>query len=132
MGSVLTTVKALGYAPEEYVVIGSGLLDALGLRTASDLDLVVSSRLFAELLNSGEFETEPAPERGGPILLKPPLEIWTNWGDRFETIYEHSIVIDGVHFVSPEYLLTKKRERGLPKDLEDIKALEKYLHEQAN
>ncbi len=46
-------VKRLDLPPGEYVVIGSGILGALGIRDIADVDLLVSPRVFEQLRERG-------------------------------------------------------------------------------
>lgn len=47
----IRTVKELNLDPSDYVVIGSGVLCALGLRDADDVDVIVSEPVFVALKN---------------------------------------------------------------------------------
>jgi len=52
---IFKKLKELNLPEGKYVVIGSGLLAALGLREANDLDLLVSADLLAGLIKSGRY-----------------------------------------------------------------------------
>lgn len=54
--SVIDKVRTLGLPDDEYIVIGSGLLDAWKLRTSSDIDLVVSPERFNKLARDEKYE----------------------------------------------------------------------------
>lgn len=56
--SVIDKVQALGIPEDQYVVIGSGLLDARGLREVSDVGLVVTDGLFDRLSQDKRFRKE--------------------------------------------------------------------------
>ena len=47
-----------GVSRDNSIVIGSGVLEALGLRKARDIDLVVSGDEFARLAESEKFEPD--------------------------------------------------------------------------
>lgn len=129
MSFVLEQVKALSLPYEEIVVIGSGILDALELRTANDVDIVVSPALFDKLKNSGTYKVE---ERyGSEMLADGNLEIWQDWKNdaTFAVLKASAYEVDGVAFASPEIFFKRKNERGLPKDIADVALLEGYLHE---
>lgn len=127
-------VKATGLPLDEVVVIGSGLLDQLGARTASDVDLVVSERLFDELSRDDSYVRRT--EHGEEVLEQPPLEVWRSWGSdgvpNFEQLYADGQTIDHVRYVAIKTLLEQKRARNLPKDQTDIAWLEQYVKEQNN
>ncbi len=117
----------------EYVVIGSGLLDALGLRAARDLDVVVSYRLARELINSNLFNQ--VDNFGFPKLIKGKVEIITHlaW-DKFNLSNEEAIksalMIKGHPFMNPELTIRFKMALGREKDFQDIKLLQDYLNKE--
>lgn len=131
MSFVREQVSVLSLPSEEFVVIGSGILDALGLRKANDLDIVASPSLFEKLKNSGVYAVE---ERyGSEMLVDGNLEVWQDWKSdaTFEILKASAYEIEGVWFASPEIFLKRKHERGLPKDLADISLLEGFLNAKA-
>ena len=127
--SIIERVKKLQLPQGEYVVIGSGLLDALKLREAHDLDIVASDSLFQMLRNSGEYEIKE--KYGKELLESDAVEIWTDWKDDapFETLLQAAIQVEGVTFASPDVIIKRKKERGTPKDIADIQLLETYLRD---
>jgi hypothetical protein len=121
--SIILRVKALGLPLNEIVVIGSGLLDALELRNADDIDLAVSERLFNELARSGEYEQ--GEKHGERYLLKGDTEIWASWGRDapFESLKATAERIDDVMFVNRTSLIEWKIHKGRVKDLQDVELL---------
>lgn len=131
--SVIDKVQALQLPDDQYVVIGSGLLDAWGLRESHDVDLVVSGELFESLARSGRYTLGSKPN-GDRFLSDDTYEIFDNWGEEgtFEQLYRYSIMVDTVRFVSPDYLIRQKADRGWEKDLQDIMLIqEKMTHDHA-
>lgn len=121
-------VKATELPLDQLVVIGSGLLDQLNIRPASDIDLVVSEKLFADLVAEGSYR---AIEKHGELCLeRPPLEIWQSWGSggvpNFTELYQEGQTVDEVRYVATKTLLEQKKLRNLPKDKDDITLLEGY------
>lgn len=127
MGSIVARVKALGLPLEEVIVIGSGLLDAYGLRDAHDVDLVVSKELFEQLKQADRFEKEI--RHNDEVLLGDDLEIWLDWGASFEDLMQQAVTVDGVRFAAPETIIEHKQQRGSEKDLNDIRLLREYMNE---
>ena len=125
--SAVDKVRVLDLPPDQYVVIGSGLLDAWGLRESHDVDLVVSEKLFATLARTEAFTQGTV--HGDRILTADDYEIFDNWGEggSFEELFAESIIVDGVRFVSPSFLIAWKKGRDLPKDRRDIALLEERL-----
>ena len=127
MSALLAQLKALQLPKDEYVVIGSGLLDALGLRTSHDLDLVVSPELFQTLRASGMYTIEK--KYTDEVLLHDTVEIWRDWkaDAGFETLLNSSIEVEGEKFAHPDIIIKRKTERNAPKDIEDIRLLKEYF-----
>jgi hypothetical protein len=133
-------VKRLGLPLDEVLIIGSGVIDVLQLREADDIDMVVTERLFKELHGAGDYTEKMI--RDEVLLEKDDQEIGVMWGYYkgelldFSHLVHHSIVMDGVRFVDPEFLLHIKIDRNRSKDQKDIQLLKQYLntkntHEQA-
>jgi len=122
-------VKELNFPLDQFVVIGSGLLDVRGLRTADDIDLVVSNSLYEILKQTGDYQESTMHDES--YLFSDKLEIWQTWGPEYDyqTIRSSAITLDDVSFINPGLLIIKKRELGRDKDFTDIKLLEKYKYE---
>ena len=126
---IIERIKELRFPLDQIIVIGSGILDAYGLRQADDIDLVVTPELYKKLQSTGEYiEGE---KHGEAYLLKGKVEVWMTWGvgNDFATLWEDGVTVEGVRFVNPHFLIERKRERGNKKDIKDIEMLEQYLHE---
>ena len=128
MGEIVSRVKALGLPLDELVVIGSGLLDAYGLREASDVDLAVSEPLFEQLKKVGGYTL--GIKHDDEVLIDNNVEIWRDWVASYEELAKDAVTVDGVRFASPAYIIERKQQRGWDKDLNDIRLLQEYLHEQ--
>ena len=126
--TIIERVKTLAVPLDEVVVIGSGLLDALGLRESHDVDLVVSRRLFADLKLSGSYTC--LTKHGEEVLEKDDVEIWQSWGhladEQFDGLKRTGIAISGVTFCSANMIIRHKEARGSEKDLRDIALLSSY------
>ncbi len=127
--TIVRRFQELGLPADQCVVIGSGILDALGLRESDDIDLVVSSDVFATLQADGSWTAKE--KHNDIVLLKDDAEVWQDWGAdeeaSFLSLYENSVIIDGVHFVNPQFLLAWKKQQSREKDVKDIQLLEEYL-----
>lgn len=127
--TIIERVQQLNVPLDQTVVIGSGVLDALGLRTAGDVDLVVSPELFEAL--SGMPEWRLATKHGEPIITKGDVEAFLSWGSdtvpNFQTLYADGVTIQGVRFANPHFVVAWKRRRLSDKDRADISLLEGYL-----
>lgn len=127
--TIIERVKSLDFPLDELVVIGSGLLDALGLRMAHDIDLAVSPRLFAELKAEGNYTWSVT--RGEEVLEGEGIEIWQSWGMddglQYDALKKSGVMIDGVRFCHPSIVIEHKRIRASKKDQTDIQLLEAYV-----
>lgn len=131
--SIINRVRALELPPHDFVVIGSGVLDALQLREAGDVDLVMSSDLFTRLQRDERWLL--GEKHGRPILTHGDTEAFLSWGSNgapnFMELYETGMTIDGIRFTNPQFVINWKR-RGLDKDIRDIALLEGYLKRHNN
>ncbi|MFH1657015.1 MAG: hypothetical protein ABH919_00970 [bacterium] len=132
--NIVEKVKKLNFAPGEYVVIGSGLLDVLGIRQANDIDIAVLPELHARLRTTGEWEEE---KRYGKIFLKKekieivPQLSWSEYPTSTEEAIASATVIDNVYFMNLQELRRFKEALGREKDFADIALIDAYLKEYA-
>lgn len=128
--TIFEKVKNLNFPLGQYVVVGSGTLEALGIRPAQDLDIAVTPELYERLRATGEWQEE---ERYGKIFLKKsgvdiiPQLSWEQYSTTTEEVIASAIIIDGVPFMSPGELIRFKLALGRKKDEEDIALLREYL-----
>lgn len=130
-------VKSYEWLPlDKVIIVGSGILDQLGLRIANDVDVITDSETFKRLKNKSVLTLETHGDH--KVLAGDEIEIWTDWrevdGELWDYGYlsQFTTTIDGVRFVDPHKVLQWKRAMGRIKDEKDIKLLEEYLHERAS
>ena len=128
---IIDRIEQLALPLDQLIVIGSGVMDALGLRAARDIDLVVSIYLFKSLKDGGDWKLSVRHDEG--VLERDDVEIWQSWGSQgvpnFEYLYKNGITIEGVRFADPGFVLQQKELLVRHKDLDDIRVLKEYLHE---
>ncbi len=129
MSFVLDELKKLVLPKDSFVVVGSGLLDVLGIRKAQDIDIIVSETTFQELKNS-DWKTVEKPE--GIALQNGAFEAALSWDSKdgrpnFSELLERSVGINGYHFSNLNDLLVWKKKKGRPKDLQDVQLINDYL-----
>lgn len=132
--TIFERVRALELPEREYAVFGSGLLEALGIRRAKDVDLIVTPSLYGRLREHGwhEVRGENATtlNRDGVEAALPSEYVPASAGiDEPEALLHDTLDIEGISFVRPEYLIACKRGYNRPKHLEDVEMLERYLAE---
>lgn len=128
-GGISERVRQLNLPLDQVVVIGSGVLDAAGLRVANDIDLVLKVDLFAQLVKQSDWRV--GVKRVELVLEKNDVEAFLSWTPdgrpNFEELYAGGVTIDGVRFAHPNTVINWKRQRASEKDLKDIALLEGYL-----
>ncbi len=128
--SIVEKVKALNLPFGQYVVVASGVMEAVGIREAGDADIAVTPGLFSEMRTTGEWEE--IIKYNKVFLKKDGFDIIPelNW-DKYSTTTEEAIssamVIDGVPFMNLGELCKFKRALGRDKDFADIVLIEEYL-----
>lgn len=132
--TIFQKVRELGFPDGEYIVVGSGILAAKGIRETNDLDIVVTSELFEKCKSEG-WEVLPWTKQSIPgkdWLKKGNAEVYVQLsrktgGISARELLENVEVIEGIPFITLESLIDFKQEYGRPKDFEDIRIIEEYL-----
>lgn len=132
---IFTKLKELNLSLGQYVVVGSGLLAALGIREANDLDIAVTKELFKKLTDSNKFQAET--KYGRPFLTAPLVEIigqldWSHYQTKVKEAIRTAYLVNGYPFLNFEETIKFKKALGREKDFRDIKLLEDYLDELDN
>lgn len=129
---------SLGLNSDNSVVIGSGILQALGIRDSKDIDLVVTQDEYDRLKKSGRFEAHETQYKR-EVLKDQLFEIGTSWDVldkkyRFNDFGKDSVVIDGVRYVTLDFLYRTKESwlkagTARPKDINDLELIEEYRNQ---
>lgn len=128
-------LKKLKLTPENCIVIGSGILQALGIRKSKDIDVVVKQDTYNTLKKTNQFAIKK--NHGREILNDGLFEIGTDWfvfgkSYKYNDLLKVSEVIDGVRYNNLDFLLSVKKnwvsnKISRPKDIKDIKLMEEYI-----
>ena len=130
-------VKALDLPLEQIIVIASGVLDVLGIRKASDVDLAVAPELFESFADNDSWEKHEA-EWGTVYYRNSDCEAWSGWelpdgtGVSYVELLPDTIEVDGIRYMSPQYVRQWKALKGRDKDLQDIALIDAYLSQQSH
>jgi guanosine-3',5'-bis(diphosphate) 3'-pyrophosphohydrolase len=116
----------------DFCVVGSGPLAIREIRDTKDLDVIVTNRLWNDLLGKYASEVENGVERikfkNNIEILNPIQSMFGNSGIvPMEEIFEKADVIDEVKFINLDHLKKIKLKMGREKDLADIKLIDEYL-----
>ncbi len=129
---LVAALRALALPADHYAVFGSGALLPAGLRDApGDLDVIARGPAWRRAMGLGEL-TVPSSGLGRRVALcGGAIEVFDRWphdrpaGELIDT----AVVYDGIRWVSLHEVLVWKRAVGRQKDLDDIRAIERYLRE---
>ena len=130
MPKIQEILRSYSLNPSNSIVIGSGILNALGIRKSNDIDITVKQKTYARLSELPEFEIKNNCE--SEMLTTDILEISTNLPTpkhtySFKELFDNSIVIDQVRYLKLEFLLIIKKQWNRDKDKKDIRLIEKYI-----
>lgn len=126
-------IEKLNLPKNEFVVLGSGILAALGIRSADDIDLLIQPQLFEKLKKEGwhyeviEIEGKPR-EMISKGITQAFKDFW--WEDKTlspDKGIARSQQINGINFISLATLLEYKKDMKREKDLRDVALIENYL-----
>lgn len=127
-------IRKLNFPAGHFLVAGSAIMAAKGIRPAYDLDIIVTQELF-DICKASGWELKPwtrTGKVGKPWLQKGIADLMLELGFDEEVmtatdLMKEGEIIDGIHFLSLEQLMKYKREYGRPKDFEDIALIENFL-----
>lgn len=133
-------LKKLGLNNNNCIIIGSGILQALGIRPAYDIDLVVKQDVYDLLKKS--YQLIVSKNHGNEILKNDLFEIGTQWvifekPHTYDTLLKSSQIVDDLLYIRLDFLLRVKKswiknKTSRPKDFKDIELITKYIKMQEN
>ena len=126
-------VKALDLPLDQIIVIGSGILDQLGIRPASDIDLAASSDLMKKLSEESGDWLKKFDDNQRFYFVKDDgsAEVWDGWefdgqAVSYGELLSQSVEYDGVRFANLEFLYQWKKWRSREKDVQDVKLIDEW------
>lgn len=127
---IFKEMKKLNLPSDKYVVVGSGIMAALGIKKANDIDLVVTKDLF-KVLSEQDWQKIKRPN-GEPGLEKGKVAAYLdvncgNFNPTTEELIKDAEIIHDIPFISLRTLVKFKEEYGREKDKKDIDLINKYL-----
>lgn len=132
--NIFEEIAKLNFPPDQYIVVGSGIMAAKGIREAQDLDIIVTPELF-EKCKEERWEVYPWTKEGIPgkeWLKKGVVELYSqlslkSGGVSAKELLNNAEIINGVPFITLEQHMEFKAEFGRPQDLADIEVIKDYL-----
>ncbi len=127
---IFKEVRDLNLPLGQYIVVGSGTMEALGIRKSKDIDLVVTEDLYKEFEKKGWEKKQVSENRFG--IKQGKYEMFKdfvcgNYRPDAAELINNAQIINGLPFLPLEELLKFKKELGREKDLKDIELIEEYL-----
>ena len=126
---LLNEFRKLKLKDGDYAIYGSGPLAIRKIRDAKDLDVIVSDHLYQRLKAQHPKDPEKERIKVGEIEIYP-FWAWEPQITGLKEIIERAELIQDLRFVRLDDLISCKKKMGRPKDFEDIKLIEDYLHNQ--
>jgi len=127
--NIIKKIKELNLPFGQYVIVSSGVLDVLGIRTASDIDIAVTKDLFNKMRETGEWEEVIKYNK---IFLKregfdiiPQLN-WEKYNTTTEEAISSALIIEDIPFMNLDELINFKTALGREKDFKDIELIKNY------
>jgi hypothetical protein len=117
-------INDLNLPKNSFVVVGSGILVALGIRESSDIDLIVSQEVY-DLFDAAGWDHDNWSDQ--VVLKKDVFEIGRDWyGQNVEQLLKHVQYVDGVPYLSLDEVYEWKKRLRRNKDLVDLKLIDSY------
>lgn len=127
----LKELDVLGLDSNEYMITGGGVLAVHGIRDCEDLDIVASDNLWQQLIKDYPDAVETLPGICDNMYIGD-IQIMSNFQEKdrpwsTEQQLEEADSIDGRKYQTLERIKFFKQQQGRPKDLEDVRLINKYL-----
>ncbi len=131
---IFKEIAKLNFPPDQYIIVGSGIMAAKGIREANDLDIIVTPEFFEKCKAEG-WEILPWTKEGilgkewlkkGEVELYMQLSLKSG-GVSAKELLKNAEIINGVPFITLEEHMKCKAEFGRPQDLADIEIIKNYI-----
>ena len=124
---VRAAVVGLGVPLDDLVVMGSAPLLACGaLSSVGDVDVVARGESWTQVAARGEVTQGLLGDR--MVDLPGGIQVFSGWhGQSADAVVASSTWVDGVRVGSVDAVVAYKRRLARPKDVEHLKAYERWL-----
>lgn len=129
--SIVKEIKSLNLPLEEYVVVGSAVLEVKQIRKSDDIDILTTEAGY-RALKEQEGWNEGTAYSGEKELSKDRFSVTCSLEKMGylrtpEQVIASAEVIDGVPFMNLRELMAFKMTLGREKDREDLKLIAEYI-----
>ena len=123
---IFQVIEALNLPKDQFVIVGGGVLSALGIQEWNgDVDLSVSEDTFEHFKQQGWHQEQ---EETKVVLKHGDYDMGVGFGKwSLADLQADALVIKGISFISLEKILEWKREANRQKDAPHIALIEQYL-----
>ena len=126
IAEIKNKLTSLGISSTEPIIVGSSILDMLGIRPSNDVDLLISKETFYKIASHGH-EILQRPD-GSEKIEVDDIELMHDWhGKKVSDAAIKTTVIDGIKFMSIEEVRRWKALLDRSKDQADILLIDKHL-----
>lgn len=125
-------VKELGLPLDQMIIIGSGILDQLGIRQSTDIDVAVDRAVLEKLAGDSDWAKKlDKNQRQYLVKHDGSVEIWDGWEIdgrivEYDELLGYAVEYDGVKFVNLDFLRRWKSWRGREKDIQDVRLIDEW------
>ena len=107
-------IAELNLQAGSYIVVGSGILGALGIRESNDIDLVVTNEMYDFI---GTLGWEKGSWGDDIVYQQGVFDIGNDWyGKSTADLLKDAQVVDGVPYLNLKDVYEWKKQRGQEKD----------------
>jgi len=131
--SVFNKLDSLGLSFDEYVIMGSGIMFALGIRSLDeldDIDIYVTSSGWKKVKGLSEVIHDEEWNCDHIYLFDKQIEVYNGWGPSIYDINElikNAFKIGNYNFASIEDVIKWKKELARDKDFKHIQQIMDFL-----
>lgn len=128
-------LDSLDLDPSQYVIMGSGIMFALGIRQLTDLDdidILVTESGWEKVKSLAEIHHDDEWNCDHLYLFDEKIEIYNGWGPSKyipENLIAESLKIGRYNFASLEDVIKWKKELGRDKDYKHIAMIMNFLRD---
>ena len=109
-------LEKLALPPRSYIVVGSGLLNTLGIRQSADIDIVVTPEVLPLFTTANTSR---------PSAL---YDVATTWrGKTVAELLPDACYVDGIPYLSLDAIINYKTEFNREKDKRDLELIASYM-----